>query len=508
MNTRDNVGGYGNIKNKYIAAQGPNDVNIYEFVRMLWDVKTGKIAMVTNLHEAGAMKCLKYWPSSGKVKTFRKIKIELIEEDVLAHFTIRTLKISKGGCGSRTIKHCHYTSWPDKGVPTDMASLVEFRNKILKVKSPQPGPMVVHCSAGIGRTGTFLALDYLIEEGKAEGSVDVFKCVSQMRKERTNMVQTDDQYVFLHEAILEWYIAGDTTTTVTDYQGVYQDLLKVKQSSGKCELEEKFEMMNQVCPKYTDADYSTALMTENEIKNRVPTILAYENTRILLTIPVPNTTDYINAVYIPSYRKKRAYILTQTPLPNTVIDFWRMVVQKESQTIVHMDHEQDKTKGIGQYLPGDKPLSSDPFTITKTEEIQHEFYTIITCQVTGNSQDNEIDHTVRIYQCTFWKGEETTLKSSTPFFTLLEHIQSWTYDQKENPIIVHCRNGVNKGGLFCVLAAILERLTIEQDVSVLQTIIQLRVSRPQIITCYEQVKFCFDAVGNYLDNFSMYANSC
>ncbi|XP_055956339.1 receptor-type tyrosine-protein phosphatase alpha-like [Patella vulgata] len=475
---------------------------------MLWDVKTGKIAMVTNLQEVGGMKCLKYWPSSGKVKTFRKIKIELIEEDVLAHFTIRTLKITKDECGSRTIKQYHYTSWPDKGVPIDMASLVEFRNKVNKSRTRHPGPLVVHCSAGIGRTGTFLALDYLIEEGKAEGSVDVFKCISQMRRERVNMVQTNDQYVFLHEAILEWYIAGDTTTTVTSYQGVYQDLLKVKQSSGKCELEEKFEMMNQVCPKYTDADYSTALLRENRNKNRIGTILAYEKARPYLSITVPNTTDYINAVYIPSYRRKRAYILTQTPLPNTVIDFWRMVIQTESQTIVDLDYGQNKNKGVGQYLPRDKPLNCEPFTITKTEEIQQEFYTIITCQVTSTSQDNNLDQTVRIYQCTFWKGRDNTPKSSSPLFTLLEHIQTWKYDQTENPIIVHCRTGVDKGGLLCVLAAILERSTIEQDVSVLQTIIQLRVSRPQIITCYEQVKFCFDAIGNYLDHFSMYANSC
>ncbi|XP_055956224.1 receptor-type tyrosine-protein phosphatase S-like [Patella vulgata] len=259
--------------------------------------------------------------------------------------------------------------------------------------------MVVHCSAGIGRTGTFLALDYLIEEGKAEDSVDVIKCISQMRTERVNMVQTLDQYIFLHEAILEWYIAGNITTSIADYKTIYKDLLKM-QTSGKCILEQKFE-------------------------------------------------------------------------------------------------------DIGQYLPETKLMCGD-FSITKSSDTQNgDDYSIVTYKI-NKEEDANVNQTVTVYECKFWNNQQQTPESFISLINVLEHVKS-SYENS-NPLVVVCRDGVTKGGIFCVLAAILERLTIEQDVSVLQTILQLRASRPQIITSYEQLKFCFDAIDHYLEHYTTYAN--
>ncbi|KAK6179422.1 hypothetical protein SNE40_011786 [Patella caerulea] len=496
------ITGYGNTKNKYIASQGPNDVNINEFMRLIWDVKTGKIVMVTNPQELGVIKCLEYWPIDGKTKSFKKISVKLLAEDIFAHFTIRTLKINKEGCDPRTIKHFHYTSWPDKGVPADAASLVEFRNKVNKSSTPHPGPMIVHCSAGIGRTGTYLTLDYLIEEGKAEGSVDVVKCISRMRTERVNMVQTLDQYVFLHEAILEWYIAGNITTSIADYKTEYQNLLK-RPTSGKCLLEQKFKMLKKVSPVHSEDDYYSALLDENRNKNRSVSILASESVRPFLSSSGDNATDYINAVYISSYRKKQAYILTQTPLPNTVIDFWKMVIQTESYIIVDLDHGQEISKDIGQYLPETKLMYYD-YYVTKSDDIQYEDdYSIATYKI-GSDIDENVNQTVKVYKCKFWNDQQQTPESLHSLINVLEHVKS--NNDNSNPLTVVCRDGVTKGGIFCVLGAILERLTIEQEVSVLQTILQLRASRPQIITSYEQLKFCFEAIKVYLENYTTYVN--
>ncbi|XP_055956406.1 receptor-type tyrosine-protein phosphatase mu-like [Patella vulgata] len=303
------ITGYGDIANKYIASQGPVDVIVKDFLRLLWVSETGQIVMLTNLVEMGNKKCFKYWPNSGKQMKFGQISMTLINEDIFSHFTVRTFKITKDECGSRTIKQYHYTSWPDKGVPIDTASLVEFRNKVIKATSPQPGPMVVHCSAGIGRTGTFIALDYSIDKARAEGSVDIYECVKQLRYERVNMVQTSEQYVFIHDALAEWYIAGDITFPVTSYQKDYQTLLKVNNSSGKSQLQERFEMLDSICPSQRTADCLVALSEENKEKNRDLSILASDKTRLCLS--KPQMTDYINALFLSSYRKKRAYILTQ-----------------------------------------------------------------------------------------------------------------------------------------------------------------------------------------------------
>ncbi|ESO87588.1 hypothetical protein LOTGIDRAFT_127680, partial [Lottia gigantea] len=172
---------------------GPTPVNIVEFWRMIWDVETGKIVMLTNLTEMGVVKCTLYWPSLGNDVKYGKITITTIREDVFADLTVRTLRLTKVGItdkSSRMIKQYHYVSWPDKSVPNDISSLVEFRNKVVRSSTEFPGAMVVHCSAGVGRTGTFVALDYLISEGEANKAVDVFNCVHRMRYERVNMVQT------------------------------------------------------------------------------------------------------------------------------------------------------------------------------------------------------------------------------------------------------------------------------------------------------------------------------
>ncbi|XP_050400463.1 receptor-type tyrosine-protein phosphatase mu [Patella vulgata] len=470
-------------------------------MRLIWDVKTGKIVMVTNSQELGVVKCLEYWPMNGKTKSFKKISVKVLAEDIFAHFTIRTLEITKEGWEPRTIIQYHYTSWPDKGVPADAASLVEFRNKVNKSPTPHPGPMIVHCSAGIGRTGTFLALDYLIEEGKAGDSVDVVRCVSRMRTERVNMIQTLDQYIFLHEGILEWYIAGNITTSIADYKTIYKDLLKM-QTSGKCLLEQKFEMMKKVSPVHTKDDCYSALLDENKNKNRNRAILASESVRPFISA-IDSGTDYINAVYIPSYRKKQAYILTQTPLPDTVIDFWRMVIQTESYIIVDLDHGQEISRDIGQYLPETKLMCGD-FSITKSSDTQNkDDYSIVGYKI-GSDIDVNVNQTVKVYECKFWNDQQQTPESFISLINVLEHVKS-SYENS-NPLVVVCRDGVTKGGIFCVLTAILERLTIEQDVSVLQTIVQLRASRPQIITSYEQLKFCFDAIQLYLENYTTYVN--
>ncbi|ESO87548.1 hypothetical protein LOTGIDRAFT_127740 [Lottia gigantea] len=178
-----------NLMSLYYHIPGPIGVNMEEFIRMIWDVDASKIVMLTNLFENAIEKCKQYWPDIGKTQQFGQIYMKLIKEEVYAHFTIREIQITKDS-NSRIFRQYHYTSWPDKGVPSDIASLVEFRNKVNKSSSKRSGPMIVHCSAGIGRTGTYLALDYLIQQAQAENSVDIFSCVSQMRQERVNMVQT------------------------------------------------------------------------------------------------------------------------------------------------------------------------------------------------------------------------------------------------------------------------------------------------------------------------------
>ncbi|KAH3713198.1 hypothetical protein DPMN_072984, partial [Dreissena polymorpha] len=179
-------------RNAYIASLGPmtNQMGDFSvFWNMIWQQKVETVVMVTNLDEEGKTKCEKYWPEIGATKLYGQVSVHMMTEEVFAEFTRRTLKIAKGK-SDRTLHHLHFTAWPDRGIPEDVTAILEFRHRVLKQQKQLEGPTLVHCSAGIGRTGTYIALDILVHEGEAEGAVDIQGCVLNMRRNRVNMVQT------------------------------------------------------------------------------------------------------------------------------------------------------------------------------------------------------------------------------------------------------------------------------------------------------------------------------
>ncbi|WAR16528.1 PTPRT-like protein, partial [Mya arenaria] len=134
-------------ENAYIASQGPTDKTMQDysvFWRMVWQQKVGKIVMLTNLVEDGKPKCDQYWPDHGITKQYSDINVTCLSEDMYADFVMRTFLV-KMDKEDMTVQHFHFTSWPDKGVPDDVTSLVDFRHRVLQTKSPLGGPTIVHC---------------------------------------------------------------------------------------------------------------------------------------------------------------------------------------------------------------------------------------------------------------------------------------------------------------------------------------------------------------------------
>ncbi|XP_071119356.1 uncharacterized protein [Haliotis cracherodii] len=510
------VAGYNRPK-LFVASQGPVDAIVNDFWRMIWQLNTSKIVMLTNIVEEGRMKCVMYWPehSAGAVQ-YGNMVIECTTEEVLAHYTIRTLKICKikqeqsKSSSVRIVKHFHFTSWPDKGVPTDVASLVEFYYKVKNTPTHGQGPMVVHCSAGIGRTGTFLALSYLFEEAKLSDTVDPYSCVKRMRHERVNMVQTLEQYEFLHNALIEALMAGGTTVSTSDFKTCYDNLLQSNPETGISRLREQFETLNLMSPPYRLEEYQTAMLPENVDKNRCKEIIASDYYRPFLSTPIHGRTDYINAVFLPAYKQKRAFLLTQMPMKDTVIDFWRMMFETHSQTIVMLNDDNEDQETVGYYWPQKNQRKQEygPYLVELDEDEEYECYRVLTLKVnkTSRNGENGTPRVIKLFKCNFWMHEQVIPYSDFPMFAVIEAVVLWQQKTEHEQVTVHCMDGVTRSGLFCVLSAILERLKIEQDVSILQTINQMRVCRPQLIQDFNQFKFCYDAVRDYLENFSTYSN--
>ncbi|XP_029010469.1 phosphatidylinositol phosphatase PTPRQ isoform X2 [Betta splendens] len=188
--------------NEFIATQGPLPGTVADFWRMIWETGTRTIAMLTQCYEKGRIRCHKYWPEDNKPMTvFSDILISKVSEEVLPDWTIRTLKVEKHG-HLVLVRHLNYTSWPEHGVPDSSSTLIKFVRAV-RAHRHDNTPIVVHCSAGVGRTGVFMALDHLIQHVRDHDFVDIYGLVAELRSERMCMVQNLAQYIFLHQSMLE-----------------------------------------------------------------------------------------------------------------------------------------------------------------------------------------------------------------------------------------------------------------------------------------------------------------
>ncbi|XP_068188950.1 tyrosine-protein phosphatase non-receptor type 2 isoform X2 [Antennarius striatus] len=206
----------------YILTQGPLRNTCGHFWLMIWEQKTKAVIMLNRVIEKGSEKCAQYWPTAEeKEMAFRDTRflVTLLSEDIKSYYTTRVLELQNVSTGEkREIYHFHYTTWPDFGVPDSPASFLNFLFKVRESGALEVdhGPAVVHCSAGIGRSGTFSLVDtcvVLMDKRKDPSSVDIKSILLDMRKYRMGLIQTPDQLRFSYLAILEGakYINGDSS---------------------------------------------------------------------------------------------------------------------------------------------------------------------------------------------------------------------------------------------------------------------------------------------------------
>ncbi|XP_002737754.1 uncharacterized protein LOC100372485 [Saccoglossus kowalevskii] len=185
----------------YIATQGPLESTCGDFWKMIWQQRVTTVVMMTQCNELGKSKCHHYWPRDTQTQiSHSDLTIRLTSETRLPDWIIRDFSIESNG-EIRALRQFHFTSWPITGTPYDADPLIRFIEAIRIQVLPNSGPILVHCSAGVGRTGVFIALYHLLEYFYTMIQVDIFGKVIKMRKQRPFMVQTQGQYEFLYYAI-------------------------------------------------------------------------------------------------------------------------------------------------------------------------------------------------------------------------------------------------------------------------------------------------------------------
>ncbi|VDN50682.1 unnamed protein product [Dracunculus medinensis] len=200
------------IVNRYIAAQGPLANTSDDFWYMIWDHLCTTIIMLTTTVERGRIKCHQYWPSLYEKQDYGKLTISNIQERELPNCVSREIsikdKIVRFTREERRVTHMQYTAWPDHGVPSDQKYFIEFVDEVRKIRVGSVDPIVVHCSAGIGRTGVLILMETAACLVEANEPVYPLEIVRVMRDQRAMLIQTAEQYKFVCECILKAYNDG------------------------------------------------------------------------------------------------------------------------------------------------------------------------------------------------------------------------------------------------------------------------------------------------------------
>ena len=465
-------------KENFIAAQAPKENTVQEFWQMITENKIVNIVMVTNLVESGRRKSEEYFPLKfGEFLIIGPYEIVLDAVDIMIGYTIRKMSIQFMGKTAK-IKHFHFTAWPDHDVPTLYHELLLFVSKVQEGLIKSKAPILVHCSAGVGRTGTFITLYNLLAAIQQGKPISIYAIVHEMREHRPQMVQTFAQYKFIYLSVLEMLL-GNTSIPTADYLDTFNLYMQSEHEGYVSVFFQQYSELNYQCEKGFEHICDDALEDSNSNKNPIKDILPCDINRVELCSQ-HWSGSYINATSVDNGE----FLITIHPTRETLRDFHQLIYQMEPSLVVMLCTkrelqliEQNKSKRVVYWQSYDEPQEGNPFVLTSKNTDKSAF---IRNNITMKHSIDGCNRTFTQIIVNHWTNkDEPDLKKSV---TLLETMLEYKRLYPTSPIIIHCIDGAGKSAvIYTVYRAI--RDSIEKGyIDIFHIVKKLRKERMKSIT--------------------------
>ncbi|XP_052793368.1 receptor-type tyrosine-protein phosphatase epsilon-like isoform X1 [Mya arenaria] len=494
------INGYGKVQ-KFIASQGPTKNMIDDFWRMVWQENAEKIVMLTNLVEMATVKCLQYWPEIDQTCSFGGIDISVTGVEKFRDYEIRTIITKKAQSDSRRIQQYHFKAWPDKDVPDNGWCLVEFLNAV-ETQSTN-APIIVHCSAGVGRTGTFIALDNLVDQARTEKCVRPLQMVEALRRQRVNMVQTKDQYVYLHEALAEALLMGTDHVWHRQFEEVHPFMMATEPGEKQTRMVKQFQLIEQSL-----TNEAQQMQNGPEYGNMETILSEIDAYRPKLKKRGSNFTPKLGTILLPSFSGKNTFLMCKSPCEEQLEEFWSIVEEQHVITVIMLTSTSCRAHKTCVYMGGNGDGKVGRYSVNFIQERKKK-----TCNERSfsfrddNNEDEDYLTTIKQFQFTAWTENET-LPPMQNMLDCLDAVRNWQPHLAENkPVLIHCETGHHRCGLLAVLLNELYRMEKTRgQINIVETVKTMKQRNRDIIPNSVQYKFIYDSLLEHVQNSTVYEN--